>query len=182
MKKLTALILAGMALGIVACRQKEEKKSEDIIAPKYEAPKPKAPIKMQSYTQEMEFTVDGRKMKSVILRQADDSLKMVQDEIGQKFVDNRITVTVTREDGSIFYKSSFIKDTFCDYLTDTYRSDGILEGLVHDRVEGSNILFAASVCIPQTDEYIPLEMTLGKGGSMSIKRATQMETLPEDEL
>ena len=38
------------------------------------------------------------------------------------------------------------------------------------------MLFAGSVCHPQTDEYIPLVVTVSNFGDVTIKRDDQMDT------
>ena len=58
-------------------------------AKKAEAPKPQAPIRMQTYTQTKDVVWLGRNYQVEVKRMPDDSLRMVKDETGQKFVDNR---------------------------------------------------------------------------------------------
>ena len=174
-----------MLLLTVGCSEK--KKSDDIIAPKPEAVKPQAPIRMQDYTQTKDVKWLDKNYQVVVHRVPDDSLKMVKDEDGQKYVDNRITVKVIRADGSVFFSRTFTKAAFDSFLDNDYRQTGILEGLVFDKVEGNNLFFAASVCHPQTDEYIPLVVSLSRMGVVSIKRDTQMDTnsasdsIPQDD-
>lgn len=120
-------------------------------------------------------------MNSEIHRVADDSLAMVEDENGQKFVDNRITLTIKRSDGTVFFKKVFTKSNFNSYLDNDYRKTGILEGLVFDKVEGSAVKFAASVSHPQTDEYIPLVVTISKSGGVSISLDNQLDTSAEED-
>ena len=173
---LAAVLVAGLLTG---CKQK--KQTEDIIVRKTEAPKPQAPIRMQEYTQVKDVKWLDREYQVDIRRMADDSLRMVKDETGQKFVDNRILLKVIRQDGSVFFSHTFTKSSFDDYLDDDYRSTGILEGLVFDRVEGYNLIFAGSVSHPQTDEYIPLVITLSNFGDVDISVDTQMDTNGDEE-
>ena len=70
----------------------------------------------------------------------------------------------------------FTKSTFDAQLDDDYRQTGILEGLVFDKVDGNNLVFAGSVSHPQTDEYIPLVVTVSNFGNVTIKRDDQMDT------
>jgi hypothetical protein len=164
---------------LAGCKQK--KQSEDIIVRKTEAPKPQAPIRMQEYNQIKDIHWLDREYQVNIRRTADDSLRMVKDETGQKFVDNRIRLQVIRQDGSVFFSQSFTKATFSEYLDDDYRQTGILEGLVFDRVEGNYLLFAGSVSHPQTDEYIPLVIKVSNFGDVAISRDTQMDTNGSEE-
>ncbi len=168
---LTALLIAVLA---ISCGKKKE--SQNIIVPTIEKEKPKAPIRMQPYDQKQDVEWLTKGYQVIINRQADDSLRMVQDETGQKFVDNRITLRIIRADGSVFFKKVFTKANFDAQLDDDYRKTGILEGLVFDKVDGNSLVFAGSVSHPQTDEYIPLVVTVSNFGTVSIKRDDQMDT------
>ena len=174
MKKIQLLAALLMAVFAISCGKKKE--SKDIIVPTAEVVKPKAPISMQPYSQQQEVAWLDKSYQVFINRVADDSLRMVQDETGQKFVDNRITLRVVRADGSVFFKKVFTKATFDAQLDDDYRQTGILEGLVFDKVDGNNLVFAGSVSHPQTDEYIPLVVTVSNFGNVTIKRDDQMDT------
>ena len=175
MKPLIRIMMAA-ALVLTTAGCGEKKKSDDIIAPKPEAPKLQAPVRMQDYRQATDVKWLGKKYQVEVIRTPDDSLRMVKDETGQKFVDNRISLRIIRADGSVFFKRSFTKAAFESLLDDDYRRTGILEGLVYDRVEGNNLFFAASVCHPQTDEYIPLVLTVSNFGDVGIKPDTQLDT------
>ena len=159
----------------------EKKKSNDIITKKVETPKPQGPIRMQEYKQSKGVQWLGKPYQIEIHRVADDSLKMVKDETGQKFVDNRISLRIVRADGSVFFSRSFTKAAFEGHLDNDYRQTGILEGLVFDKVEGNNLFFAASVCHPQTDEYIPLVVTVSNLGEVGVRLDTNLDTYGNEE-
>ena len=178
------IVMPWLAAGVMACALAScggKKDSDNIITTKVEASKPAAPVRMQDYEQTREVELSGSLLKCDIHRTADDSLDMVADETGQKFVDNRIELVIRRADGSVLFKKTFTKKTFSEYLDDDYRQTGILEGLVFDRVDGSSLKFAASVSHPQTDEYIPLVVTVSATGGMDIERDTQLDTSGEEE-
>ena len=165
-RTLFALSLAGMLT--VSCGQK--KQHDDIIVKQVETPKPQAPVRMQDYHDVKQVQWLGKQYQVEVSRTADDSLRMVKDETGQQFVDNRITLKVIRADGSVFCSKTFTKAAFDACLDDDYRKTGILEGFVFDKAEGNNLYFAASVCHPQTDEYIPLQVTLSNFNEVHITR------------
>lgn len=178
MKQIKTLVIAAIALMLLAaCGGK--KQSEDIITKRTEVAKPKAPERMQDYTDDRDVSWIGKTYHVALHREPCDSLPMVTDETGQQFVDNVFSLTVTRTDGSIFFSRHFTKKDVTRYLDDDYRQTGIFEGLVFDRAEGDNLIFAASVGHPQTDEYIPLVITLSRMGDLSITRDTQMDTSAE---
>lgn len=174
MRKIQILWLVVVAMMVMSCGQK--KKSDDIIAPKAEQPKLQAPIKMQEYNQTTDIKWLDKNYQVEIRRVPDDSLKMVKDETGQKFVDNRISLRILRADGSVFFSRVFTKAAFDACLDNDYRQTGILEGLVYDKVEGTNLFFAASVCHPQTDEYIPMVVSVSSLGEVGIRRDTDLDT------
>jgi len=174
MKRLYQILPLAALLLLTGCSQK--KKSDDIIATKPEVVKPQAPIRMQEYKQTTDVAWLGKNYQVEVHRVADDSLKMVKDENGQKFVDNRISVKVMRSDGSVFFSRSFTKAAFESYLNNDYRQTGVLEGLVYDKVEGNNLFFAASVSHPQTDEYIPLVVSVSNFGEVGIRLDTDLDT------
>lgn len=179
MKKLVKIVFFSMlAMLIASCSEK--KKHDDIIAPKAEKPKPQAPVRMQEYSQATDIKWLNKDYQVEVKRQSDDSLRMVKDETGQKYVDNRITVRIIRADGSVFFNKSFTKAAFDKLLNDDYRKTGILEGLVYDKMEGNHLFFAASVGHPQTDEYIPMVVTVSNLGDVGIKLDNLLDTTGEE--
>lgn len=180
MKRIEQLgCIALLALTLTSCSQK--KKTDDIITQKVETPKPQAPIRMQEYKQQQEVLWQGRQYKVEITRVADDSLRMVKDESGQQFVDNRIELVVRQDNGKVFFTKRFTKAAFEPYLDKDYRQTGILEGFVYSGVNGSDLEFAASISHPQTDEYIPLVVLVSRSGKVSVSLDTKMDTEPEEE-
>lgn len=174
----TWMVLAIVSLTVAGCSEK--KKSNDLIAPRVVKVTPAEPEQMQEYRFDNDVAWIGRKYRVTIYREPSDSLPMVKDETGQKFVDNVVSLKVSRQDGSVFYNKVFTKATFREYLDDDYRQTGILEGFVFDKADGDDLVFAASVCHPKTDEYIPLVVRLSRMGNLTVKRDTEMDTLPED--
>ena len=175
---LSVVLLAGMVAVLAACGGK--KKSENIIAPRIVKAEPKGPIRMQPYLDEKEVGWIGKKYFVSVSRQPSDSLPMVKDETGQQFVDNVFRLTVSRQDGSVFFSRTFTKAALSQYLDEDFRQTGVFEGLVFDKAEGDNLIFGASVGHPQSDEYIPLVFTLSRMGDLSIRRDTQMDNPPAD--
>lgn len=177
-KQLTILALTAV-VALTGC--KEKKQTQDIIAPRVEVVKPSGPIRMQPYNDQRNVQWLSKTYKVEIKRTPNDSLPMVKDETGQQFVDNRISLIVRRADGSVAIQKSFTKATFEGYIDAYYRKAGILEGLVFDEVDDQQLKFAASVCLPQTDEYIPLEVKIDNYGNVRIARDSQMDTNGDDE-
>lgn len=172
--KLPFMLLAGLVL-LTGC--KEKKQTQDIIAPpKVESAQPSGPIRMQSYNQTWTVQWLNKEYQVMVNRVPNDSLPMVEDELGYQFVDNSITLEVRRADGSVAISKTFTKATFEAYIDNNYRKAGILEGFVFDEVDGQCLEFAASVSLPQTDEYIPLEVKIDNFGNVKIERDSEMDT------
>ena len=169
------VILSIICVSLLVASCGKKKQHEDIIVQNTEAPKPQAPIRMQDYRQTTDVQWLGKQYQIEVSRTASDSLPMVKDELGQQFVDNRIVLKVIRSDGSVFCTKSFTKSAFAGSLDNDYRKTGILEGFVFDRAEGNQLFFAASVSHPQTDEYIPLVVTLSNFGDVAISRDDTIE-------
>ena len=168
-------VMALAFVGLITTSCGKKKQHDDIIVQETEVPQPQAPIRMQDYKDVKDVQWLGKQYQVEVTRTASDSLAMVKDETGQKFVDNRIVLKVIRQDGSVFCTKTFTKSAFSACLNDDYRKTGILEGFVFDKAEGNQLFFAASVCHPQTDEYIPMVVTLSNFAEVGISKDQQME-------
>ena len=161
-----------MVLG--ACGNK--KKSEDIIAQRVVKVTPRGPIRMPENTDQREVNWIGKTYQVTIHRVPADTLSMVKDDTGQQYVDNIFTLTVARQDGSVFFTRKFVKTDFARLVGEDFRRTGILEGFVFDKANGDWLEFGASVGRPQTDEYIPLKIRLSRMGELDIKIDDQLDT------
>ena len=166
---------AAMSLGVVvSC--KEKPRTTDIIVKK-PAPKPKKGVqKMDEYRQVRDVEWLGGTYKVVAERKPDTSLPQAVDEQGNRYYDNRITLTISRPDGTAFFNRTFSKTDFAQYVDDD-NADGALLGMF-DRADGGSLIFAASVGSPDkmSDEYVPLVLTVSRGGTVSIVKDTQLDT------
>lgn len=151
----------------------EKKQSDVIIIDKIETPKPTAPIRMDGYHDSDVISWLGNKYTYDIRRTPCDSLPRVKDDDGQKYVDNAVTLTISRSDGSIFLKRTFTKHFFDSALNSTISKKGILDGFVFHQVDGSILRFAASVSYPQSDESIPIIMRIDRMGAITVARDTE---------
>ena len=103
---------------------------------------------------------------------------MVEVEPGKKAYDNRINLRILRPDGTEFFNRDFTKSAFAGCLDETTKDSGVLLGIVLDRAEGDDLIFAASVGSPDvlSDEIIPMVLTVTRMGEVSIQRDTTMDT------
>lgn len=173
------LMAAGIMMLVPAC--KEKKPSTDIIATKYVPKKPQPPIAMASDVRESQVEWGGQKYTVRVERTADKELTLVKDESGQEFVDNKVKVSVVRADGSVFFTKTFQKTSFASYIDERYSKNGLLDGLVYTETKGSELIFAVSIAMPESDEFIPLTLAVNSQGNIAIERDSAMDTWGETE-
>jgi len=176
------ILIPFIAFAFAACGN--HKSDSEIIEVKDSVKKAPVTQKIQEYKSTSSITWRGGTYTYSIHRMVDQGLPVVTDNNGTKFFDNKIDLTITH-DGTQFFSQTFTKSTFSPYIDEAFKKKGILEGLVFDKVGNGCLQFAASVCFPQTDEYIPLVVKLSADGSISIARDAQMDsgndTDPTDE-
>ena len=94
----------------------------------------KAPQFMQDSDITVPVKVGEREFQSNVVRRPDNNLPMVSNEQGQKYVDNRITLTL-REGGRLVVSKEFTKNDFLSFLDAGFQRHAILEGLVYDKAD-----------------------------------------------
>ena len=184
MKSLQVLFIAAVAaVAFSACGDK--KPTGDIIAKKQVEKAPPGPVKMQDSRFMEEVKVKGQSCYVNIVRRADTSLPMVPGDDGGKYYDNVIDVTVEthKDDGTAYeskplFQKTFTKQDFASHVNAKYLERSALLGIVFDRVDGDNIIFAASVGEPDvlSDEYVPLLITISHTGNMTITKDTRLDS------
>lgn len=168
-------------LALASCKDKPQ--TTDIIVKKPAAKAARRGVqKMGDYQQARSIQWLGGEYGILVERKADTSLPQATDEQGNRYYDNRITLTIRRPDGTVFFQRTFSKADFAGYAGDAV-ADGALLGIVFDRTAGGSLRFAASVGSPDkmSDEYVPMVLTITRGGSVSIERDTQLDTASDQD-
>lgn len=175
------LLAASLVTGFTSCSEK--KKSDVIIAPKPQAPKPKKTQQMSGYEQAREVEWLGSTYKVIVKREADNSLPLAVGDDNTKYFDNKITVRILRKDGTEFFNRTFLKTDFTGYLDKNTQQNGALLGLVYVQAEGNNLVFAGSVGSPDvtSDEYVPLVVKISRMGAVSVGKDTKLDTGSDEE-
>lgn len=169
------LVLLAASLLAMSCAEKRETK--DIIVPKPVEEAPAGPRAMQDYTVSDSVRWCGKTYTVEICRRSDKDMQTVTSGAGGTYYDNRITVRVTRPDGTVFFNRDFTKSDFSRCVGEEYINGSALLGFVLEKAEGDYLQFAASVGDPDvlSDEYIPLLIRLSRTGEMSVERDTRLE-------
>ena len=181
-KNLIALMLTSICLmgAVSAC--KEKPKSDDIIVAKYVPETLKDPIKLPVDTRRSDVQWLGKNYVITIEREPADSLPMLTDETGQQYVDNRVRLTVSRDDNSVFLRKTFTKESFASYIEADFRQKGILENIVFHETDNQQLKFGVVVSRPENDDlFIPLDMWIDRQGGLLIKQGQLFDTTEEEE-
>ena len=136
-------------------------------------------MKVSQYNEDV--TIGGRAYHIAITREPDDAAPTVKSEVGT-YVDNKVTLRISRADGSEWVNRTVRKSDFAAIMGDSYTRHFILEGLVYDeeRTQNENRpVFATSISVPMTDLYIPFIARVNASGQLEIVRDEDMDVLPQ---
>ena len=137
-------------------------------------------ISMQASDTKEQFKLKGNEYISRVVRTPDETLPLVTNAEGEKFVDNRISLHITQQ-GRTVVNRVFTKQDFAQLLNARFLKYAILEGVVFDQVtEDGTIRYAASVAYPQSDLYVPLRITVTSNGQLFIEREEMMDEAPQE--
>lgn len=173
----TPLLMAGLlALGS-ACGNKPETEPNQTPTEKTDV----TPQILKLNTYHYADTVGNGQQRYAydIVRKAVDSLSVVEDENGDRYADNLITLNVRHSNGSVFFRHTFSKKEFGKYLNSDFRKHGILEGMAFDRMVDGKPRFAASVGMQYSDMSMPFLVTLHADGSFTITRDEVLDNIVE---
>lgn len=176
-------ILLSAGIGLFSSCEEKKKTNRDIIATKPVVLEKKATQSMSDYSQKRNVEWRGKSYVVSMSRKADSSLPLAEDESGNKYYDNRITVTVERADGSLFFNRTFQKSDFSSCISGDYAAHGALLGVVFNEVKGDNLYFAASVGSPDnmSDNFVPIVVRLSHMGAVKVYQDTQLDTSMVDD-
>ena len=154
-KNTSLLLLCGLlSMSVVSC--KKEKKTDNIIT----KIKPK--------------TVSSRGPQQL----SNFEYKKQVEWLGSSY-----TISIKRRaDGTEFFKRTFQKNDFKAFTDNKYGREGAFIGFMFDKVEGEYLKFGASVGSPDpnSDEFIPIDVTINKMGTVKITSSIQLDTDSDD--
>lgn len=170
------------AMGIVACTGNKDtaKNNDDTRVLLRDSMDSHGIRRMQVSEVKQTVTFKGKEYRSFVQRMPGDSLPRVKNEAGEVFVDNVITLRLTRGNEKIFNKT-FTKRSFSSLVGGEFMEHAILEGMVFDKITPQGFVYAVSVSYPQTDLYIPVSVTITPDGKMSMVREELMEDIYMEE-
>lgn len=163
-----------LAVAVAACGGKKGNKDNESVLVKMDSVDAHGLQRMQTSRSETDIKFKGKEYHSLVSRTPDESLPHVKNEMGDTYVDNKIVLRLTRGDATVVNKT-FTKNDFASVVDAKFLSKSVLEGIVFDKTAPEGIVYAASVCYPQTDLYVPLSITITADGKMSIKKVDVLE-------
>lgn len=173
------LLLIGV-VALAACSSKSGSPREDAQVLMQESRDEQGLQRMQVSKSETDIQFKGKEYHVQIVRTPDESLPTVVSERGDKFLDNKITLQLSRGSAEVV-NVTLTKNYFASLIETDFLNRSILEGVVYDKTTPQGIVFAASVCYPQTDLYFPLSLTITADGKISINKVELLEENPEVE-
>ena len=186
MKKQLLLPLGLALITMVACGDKpqpvQEKETVE-IPPKEETPT--GPISDSPATREYVDTLDGNLYNITVKREPNETLPMVENDLGVQFYDNTATINVKKDNEEV-YNKTFRKQDFRDYIrTEDYEYltlAGI--GYLEEASNKEKLSFTTQVCEPGMDGGVLLKIELStKTWKYTIKRVEtpDMDIIPMQE-
>ena len=172
---ITALAAITAAI-CISCSKKNEKPRRIVVDP----PEEELPVGTQQQENQLlskNIQWQGSSYVVNIERKADKSLPVVDDGTGIGYYDNRIMVTVTRQDGSKFFERSYTKSDFASFVesaTLKYRS---LYAISLHEVTEYAISLVACVGSPEisSDDFQLIEIRIKPDASTTVRPTTILD-------
>ena len=179
MRTVVYIVACVVVLSVISCTSRN-RNGEDVQILMRDSTVVTAPQRMQVSDTKTTITYRGKEYRSSVVRRPDESLPVVKNEQGERFVDNSITLRITCGGRQVVDKV-FTKESFASLVDAKFMKYAILEGLVYDKTTPQGIIYAASICYPQTDLYVPLRLTVSADGKISMAKEELLEDVDEEE-
>lgn len=177
-KQLISLLMFSLVL--CACNKKTQSAESTATS---EKPKTEAEnILHRLPTLHVEDTVkSGSNVYALMInREACDSLGIVTDEMGYRFADNLLKISV-KKNGSVLFARTFKKKDFMHLLDAEFAKHSILDGCRFLQVHEGMVSFSLAVSYPDSDMSRPFKLNIGPDGSYMIVKNDDMEEEYETE-
>lgn len=179
MRKFIYLLWISVFLAFYACNSKNGASKSDNEIMMQDSIDAHGLQRMQMSKTDIDITFKGKEYHSYVSRTPDENLAHVKNEMGDTYLDNKIVLRLTRGGETVLDKT-FTKSDFASVVDSDFLSKSILEGLVYDKTTPQGIVYAASVCYPGTDLYVPLSITVTSDGKVTIEKVDTLDEYVED--
>ena len=173
---LMSVLAALLVVVCISCSKKEEKPRRIVVDP----PEEEQPIGTQKQDDQLQSeNVQwlGKTYVVNIIRKADESLPLVNDGTGVEYYDNRITVTVVRQDGSTFFERAYTKTDFSPFVEPATLKFRSLYTISLYEVTDNAISLVACVGSPDisSDDFQLIEIRITPDGATTMKRTAILD-------
>lgn len=93
-----------------------------------------------------------------------DSLDIVEDDMGYRYVDNMVKILLHRN-GAVVFSRTFTKADFAHLLDRDFYAHSILDGCRFMQVEDGMVVFSLTVSYPDSDMSQPFKLYVASDGS-----------------
>ncbi|MCD8266760.1 MAG: DUF4738 domain-containing protein [Prevotellaceae bacterium] len=173
--KLAVILLAGL-LAASCHKTKEQEQQEEPPQEELE----ESVYAMPDYHVYESVRVGKNEYTYDIMRQASDSLPLVEDEL-RSSKDNAITLRLAKN-GKVYYNDTFTKRMFRSSMDESFYSLSILDGIRFVSAEaGRGLTFSVGVSVPNSDMTMPFTLTVADDGSVSFVKDEVLDVDLSDE-
>ena len=173
MKKRFALFLM-LAMVLGACNKKSQ--SADTAVNEEQTQTKVEDIIHRLPTLHAEDTVmSGKNVYALMIhREACDSLGIITDELGYRYADNLLKISV-KKNGAVLFSRTFQKKDFLRMLDEDFAEKSILDGCRFLQVHEGMVSYALAVSYPDSDMSRPFKLNIGPDGSYMIVKYDDLE-------
>ena len=160
---------------IAFCACSESKKSDTSEAGKIKTNKKESILHRLPALYVQDTTTVGSNLYTwVIDRKACDTLAVVTDEMGDRYADNVLKISVKKNGVSLFSRT-FRKTDFTHLLDKDFMKYAILDGCRFLDIHEGMVTFSLAVSYPDSDMSRPFKLNIGPDGSYMIVKNDDME-------
>lgn len=175
MKPLVYLLACAGAFLFAACSSQPQNKKEETPTLMAETvPTSNRLQRMQPSEVKETISYNGKEYFSSVVRLPDETLPIVSNEEGERFVDNRIFLRLSCG-GKMLLDKVFTKDSFVSLVGSSLFKHALLEGIVFDKTTSEGFIYAASVGYPDSDLYQPIRLIVSPTGKLSMIQEDVMD-------
>ena len=163
-----------LAMVLGACNKKAQSTGQEAV--NEQAPAKTENTILRLPTLHAEDTVMSGKNVYVLMihREACDSLGIVTDELGYRYADNLLNISVKKNDAVLFNRT-FKKKDFLHLLDAEFAKHSILDGCRFLQVHEGMVTFSLAVSYPDSDMSRPFKLNIGPDGSYMIVKNDDLE-------
>ncbi len=177
-KKHLVIPVLGLAMLSTSCGNKETQTETPTVEVQQEE---SSITRMSTYEFRDSATIGSHLYVYSIVRQADENLPAVTDEMGDTFADNSIQLRISK-DGNTYFDQRITKRNFDSKLDKEFLANSILDGVRFMKAEaGRGLTFSFSVSYPESDMTCPFSVTITDDGNMWIVKDEVMDLEGEDD-